>query len=191
MLSPYRASPLTLLGSIAHLVLRWGCQALRVLHQVENEDSRLCTKHIYNTLVTQVLLQLSSSEATNLKILRPLLTSFHPLLQGPQIPRAKPTLKRLRISRQTCRNSIAFQCIQNRLIFLVLRRINMERTYQPDECSIQLPIGQMGPRAHARACPICIMRCSGAFGVLEIALYGEDLGFFEVNWVIVRRPCIL
>ena len=129
--------------------------------------------------------------ASNLKILRPLLTPPHPLLQSPQISHPKTTLERLWVSCQTRRNSITIQGIQNRLVFLVFRRINMERTYQSDERGVQLPIREMRSGAHSRAGSICIMWCSGTFGVLEVALDGECLGIFEVDWVEVCCPCIL
>lgn len=126
-----------------------------------------------------------------LQIPRPLLTPLHPLLQPPQIPRAKPTLKGLRISRQTRRDSITLQCIQNWLILLVLRRIDMERRENPDKRSIKLAICEMGPSAHARSGTVGVVRCPGSFGVLEIAFYGEFFGLFEVNWVEVGCPCVL
>lgn len=61
-----------------------------------------------------------------LQILGPLLTPPHPFLQPPQVPRPESTLKRLRISGQTRRYRITLQRIQNRLILLILWRIDME-----------------------------------------------------------------
>jgi len=108
-----------------------------------------------------------------LQIPRPLLTLPHPLLQPPQIPRSKPAFKRLRISRQTRRNSITLQRIQNRLILFILRRINMKRRKQPNKRRVEFSISEMRPSAHARTGSVGVVRCSCAFWVLEVAFYDE------------------
>jgi hypothetical protein len=102
------------------------------------------------------------------------------MLQLPQIPRSKPTFKRLRISRQTRRNSITLQRIQNRLIFLILRRINMKGRKQPNKRSVEFSISEMRACTHARSGSVGVVRCSRAFWVLEIAFYDEGFGVFEV-----------
>ena len=134
---------------------------------------------------------LCSPPSHNLQILRPLLTPFHPLLQHPQIPRAEHTLKRLWISGQTLGDSITLQRIQNRLILLILRRIDMECRDQPNESSIKLAISKMGASTHAGTCSVGIVQGARAFGVLEVPLDREDLGLFEVHRVEDCCPGIL
>lgn len=67
----------------------------------------------------------------------------------------------------------------------------MKGTDQSDECRIQLSIREMRACAHARTGAVGVVRRPGAFGVLEVALDGEDSGFFEVDGVEVGCPCVL
>jgi hypothetical protein len=112
-----------------------------------------------------------------------------------QIPRPllrlKSTLKRFRIRRQTRRNRITLQRIQNRGIFRVLWRHHMERGEDPNKRSVQFSICKMRSCAHARAGAVGVVGGSAAFGVFEIAFDGEGVGFFEVGWVVVGCPGVL
>ncbi len=67
----------------------------------------------------------------------------------------------------------------------------MERTDQADEGRVQLSIRQVRTDAHARAGAVAVVRCSCALGIVEIALWEEGVGVFEVRCVVVRCPCVL
>ena len=67
----------------------------------------------------------------------------------------------------------------------------MERRNQPDKCSIQLAVGEMGASAHTGPGSIRVVGRPGALGVLEVALDREGLRVFEVHGVVICGPGVL
>lgn len=67
----------------------------------------------------------------------------------------------------------------------------MERHNQPHKRSEEFTVREMRTGAHARARAVGVVRCSGAFGVVEVAVDREGVGVFEVGGVEVGGPGVL
>ncbi len=129
--------------------------------------------------------------SANLQVPCPLLTLSHPPLKRIPVSCTETTLKWLWVRRQTRRNGVTLQAVQDWLILLLFRRINVEGCDQSDKCGVEFSVCKMRTSTHARSGTIGIVWRTRAFGVLEVAFYVEFLRVFEVGFIEVGSPCIL
>lgn len=88
--------------------------------------------------------------------------SPHPSLQLFWIPDPQSHLEWFGLRREACLHVVALQRIEHGSIGRVLGRNDAERPNQPEECRVELAVGEVGAHAHAGAGPVAVMRRAAA-----------------------------
>lgn len=126
-----------------------------------------------------------------LQIFGPLIAFHNPLLQLHRIPRLKAHLEWLGLRRQSRRDLIALQCIQDRPIRQIAGRVHGECGDQPNVSREELAVGQMRTGTHARTSAVAIVRRARTLTDIQIALRNELFRHLEMVFVVVGGPGVL